>query len=54
VTAPIVRRGAGAQRVGRRRGRRGTPLFEIADLSSLWVDLHIFGADASTSCPACR
>ena len=24
----------------------GTPLYEIADLSSLWVDLHIFGADA--------
>lgn len=24
----------------------GTPLFEIADLSQLWVDLHIFGADA--------
>jgi cobalt-zinc-cadmium efflux system membrane fusion protein len=24
----------------------GMPLFEIADLSSLWVDLHIFGADA--------
>lgn len=24
----------------------GAPLFEIADLSSLWVDLHIFGADA--------
>lgn len=23
-----------------------TPLFEVADLSSLWVDLHIFGADA--------
>lgn len=23
----------------------GTPLFEIADLSRLWVDLHIFGAD---------
>lgn len=22
------------------------PLFEIADLSSLWVDLHVFGADA--------
>ncbi len=22
------------------------PLFEVADLSSLWVDLHIFGADA--------
>ncbi|MBM7093281.1 efflux RND transporter periplasmic adaptor subunit, partial [Streptomyces sp. S12] len=25
----------------------GTPLFEIADLSTLWVDLHVFGADAS-------
>lgn len=24
----------------------GTPLFEIADLSSLWVDVHVFGADA--------
>ena len=24
----------------------GSALFEIADLSSLWVDLHIFGADA--------
>ena len=24
----------------------GSPLFEIGDLSSLWVDLHIFGADA--------
>ena len=24
----------------------GTALYEIADLSSLWVDLHIFGADA--------
>ena len=24
----------------------GAVLFEIADLSSLWVDLHIFGADA--------
>lgn len=24
----------------------GTVLFEIADLSTLWVDLHIFGADA--------
>lgn len=24
----------------------GMPLYEIADLSSLWVDLHIFGADA--------
>lgn len=24
----------------------GAPLFEVADLSQLWVDLHIFGADA--------
>ena len=24
----------------------GAPLFEIADLSTLWVDLHIFGSDA--------
>lgn len=24
----------------------GSPLFEIADLSSLWVDLHVFGSDA--------
>ena len=24
----------------------GAPLYEIADLSTLWVDLHIFGADA--------
>ncbi|WP_159065429.1 efflux RND transporter periplasmic adaptor subunit, partial [Xanthomonas citri] len=24
----------------------GQALFEIADLSTLWVDLHIFGADA--------
>ena len=24
----------------------GTPLFEIADLSTLWVDVHLFGADA--------
>lgn len=23
-----------------------TPLFEIADLSALWVDVHLFGADA--------
>ncbi len=25
----------------------GAPLFEIADLSKLWVDVHVFGADAS-------
>lgn len=24
----------------------GAPLYEIADLSELWVDLHVFGADA--------
>ncbi len=24
----------------------GTPLFEVADLSRVWVDLHVFGADA--------
>lgn len=24
----------------------GMPLFEVADLSSLWVDLHVFGFDA--------
>ena len=24
----------------------GQPLFEVADLSELWVDLHVFGADA--------
>lgn len=29
----------------------GTPLFEIADLSSLWVDLHIFGSDAGHIVP---
>jgi membrane fusion protein, heavy metal efflux system len=23
-----------------------TPLFEVADLAKLWVDLHVFGADA--------
>ena len=23
----------------------GTPLFEVGDLSTLWVDLHIFGND---------
>ena len=27
------------------------PLFEVADLSSLWVDLHIFGADAQHILP---
>jgi membrane fusion protein, heavy metal efflux system len=27
------------------------PLFELADLSSLWVDLHLFGADAEHITP---
>ena len=46
VTAPIsgvvLARSASVGAVA----SEGTPLFEIADLSSLWVDLHIFGADA--------
>lgn len=29
----------------------GTPLFEVADLSRLWVDLHIFGSDAGHIVP---
>lgn len=29
----------------------GVPLFEIADLSQLWVDLHIFGSDAGHIVP---
>lgn len=28
-----------------------TPLFEIADLSKLWVDLHLFGSDAQHITP---
>jgi cobalt-zinc-cadmium efflux system membrane fusion protein len=28
-----------------------TPLFEVADLSRLWVDLHLFGADAQHITP---
>lgn len=28
-----------------------TPLFEVADLSALWVDLHLFGADAQHITP---
>lgn len=27
------------------------PLFEVADLSSLWVDLHLFGSDAQHIAP---
>ena len=29
----------------------GAPLFEIADLSTVWVDLHVFGADAAHLAP---
>lgn len=29
----------------------GAPLFEVADLSLLWVDLHIFGSDAGHIVP---
>jgi cobalt-zinc-cadmium efflux system membrane fusion protein len=45
VTAPIagVITARSAQ-VGSAVGE-GAPLFEIADLSTLWVDLHIFGRD---------
>jgi cobalt-zinc-cadmium efflux system membrane fusion protein len=46
ITAPIA--GvvlARSASVGALAGE-GAPLFEIADLSALWVDLHIFGADA--------
>ena len=46
VTAPIsgivLQRSASVGAVA----TEGTPLFEIADLSTLWVDLHIFGNDA--------
>ena len=46
VTAPIsgvvLTRNASVGSVA----SEGSPLFEIADLSSLWVDLHIFGSDA--------
>lgn len=46
VTAPIsgvvLARNASVGSVA----SEGSALFEIADLSSLWVDLHIFGADA--------
>ncbi len=46
VTAPIsgvvLARSASIGAVA----NEGTALFEIADLSSLWVDLHVFGADA--------
>jgi membrane fusion protein, heavy metal efflux system len=50
VTAPfagvILARNVG---VGDQAGE--APLFELADLSSLWVDLHLFGADAQHITP---
>jgi len=51
VTSPIsgvvLARNAG---VGSVAGE-GSTLFEVADLSTLWVDLHIFGADAQHIVP---
>jgi cobalt-zinc-cadmium efflux system membrane fusion protein len=47
VTAPIA--GVVTARsasTGAMAGDGAAPLFEVADLSQLWVDLHIFGADA--------
>ena len=50
ITAPfagvVLARNAG---VGDLAG--DAPLFEIADLSRLWVDLHVFGADAQHITP---
>jgi cobalt-zinc-cadmium efflux system membrane fusion protein len=50
VTSPlagtVLSRNAGA---GDLAGE--APLFEIADLSTLWVDLHLFGADAQHITP---
>jgi cobalt-zinc-cadmium efflux system membrane fusion protein len=42
ITGTVLARNAS---VGSAAGE-GQALFEIADLSTLWVDLHIFGADA--------
>lgn len=50
ITSPIegvvLARDAG---VGELAG--DTPLFEVADLSALWVDLHLFGSDAQHITP---
>lgn len=40
---------ARAANVGELAGE--APLFEVADLSSLWVDLHLFGSDAEHIAP---
>ncbi len=42
ITGVVLARNASVGSVA----TEGMALFEIADLSSLWVDLHIFGADA--------
>jgi cobalt-zinc-cadmium efflux system membrane fusion protein len=42
ISGVVLRRAAS---VGAVAGE-GAPLFEVADLSTLWVDLHIFGSDA--------
>ena len=46
VTSPIA--GVVTERAASLGGvaSESTPLFEVADLSKLWVDLHIFGSDA--------
>jgi cobalt-zinc-cadmium efflux system membrane fusion protein len=51
VTSPIA--GVVLARDGTVGGiaAEGTPLFEVADLSQLWVDLHIFGSDAGHIVP---
>ncbi|MBO9717888.1 MAG: efflux RND transporter periplasmic adaptor subunit [Pseudoxanthomonas sp.] len=51
VTSPIA--GVVLARNGTVGGiaSEGTPLFEVADLSQLWVDLHIFGSDAGHIVP---
>ena len=42
ISGVVLRRSAS---IGAVAGE-GAPLFEVADLSTLWVDLHIFGSDA--------
>lgn len=46
LSGTVLARNAG---VGDMAGE--APLFEIADLSTLWVDLHLFGADAQHITP---
>ncbi len=51
VTAPIAGTVLERQAPLGALANEGTTLYEIADLSSLWVDLHIFGADAQHIAP---